>query len=210
MRYEEILEYVEKLVGTGDGLLGWVDKKSDELRGAGVYRVDSSTGRLLEIIARMGQPKRILEIGSGAGYSTVWLMKGAITERILDAIDANPTVIHALEQTVKKAGLQEQIRIHAGRALDVLPAMKGTYDLVFIDAEKDEYPKYLDEALRLTRAGSVILADNMFMSLSAKRGEMSPGVSGIAEYTRRIFNDPRLSSLIVPLGDGLAISFRVK
>lgn len=210
MRYEEILEFVERLVGEGDDLLARVDKKSDELRDEGVYQVDSSTGRLLEILARLRRPKRVLEIGSGAGYSTLWLMKGVEPEGILDAIDANPTAIRALEQTAEKAGLQGQIRIHEGRALDVLHTMKEAYDFVFIDAAKEEYPRYLDEALRLTRPGSMITAHNMFMSLPAGRGEKAPAVKGIAEYTRRIFSDPRLSSLIIPLGDGLAVSYRTR
>ena len=135
-------------------------------------------------------------------------MKGLKPDGILDAIDVNPEVIQALEDTIRKAELQGRIKIHWGRALDVLPRMEGPYDMVFIDANKDKYPEYLGEALRLTRPGSVILAHNMFMSLPARRGEKTPGVRGIAEYTKRIFNDSRLSSLIVPLGDGLAISFR--
>jgi predicted O-methyltransferase YrrM len=208
MRYEEILEYVGKLVGEGDALLARVDKKSDELREEGVHQVDPSTGKLLELLARLGQAKSVLEIGSGAGYSALWLMKGVKPSGVLDAIDVNPKVVQALEDTVNSAGLQDRIKIHKGHALDVLSAMSGSYDIVFIDADKDEYPEYLREALRLTRPGSVILAHNMFMSIAGGRGEKAPRIGGIAEYTRQIFSDHRLSSIIIPVGDGLALSYR--
>lgn len=94
--------------------------------------------------------------------------------------------------------------------MEVLPKMKRPYDIVFIDAKKEEYPNYLEEALRLSRPRSIILADNMLWGGAAVRGEKSEGTQGIIEYTKRIFNDSRLSSLIVPLGDGLAVSYRTK
>jgi predicted O-methyltransferase YrrM len=210
MRYEEVLKYVQKLVGEGGELLAWVNKRSDELRESGVFQIDQSSGRLLELLARLRSPKRVLEIGSGAGYSALWFMKGMPPDGILDAIEMNPKVVQALEVAIKKAGLEGRIRIHQGRALDVLPGMKGPYGMVFIDADKSEYPRYLEESLRLTQAGSMILAHNMFMSIPAAGREKTPKIKGIAEYTRSIFNDPRLSSLIVPLGDGLALSYRIK
>lgn len=210
MRYEEVSEYVQRLVGQGDKLLACVSERSDELREFGVFQIDPSRGRLLELLARVRLPKRILEVGSGAGYSALWFMKGMAPDGILDAIEQNSKVAEALKVTIRKAGLEERIKIHRGRALDVLPGMKGPYDIVFIDADKDEYPNYLEQALRLTRLGSMILADNMFWSGATIRGEKREGARGITEYTKRIFNDSRLSSLIVPLGDGLALSYRTK
>jgi predicted O-methyltransferase YrrM len=210
MRYEEVSKYIQELVGEGDQLLAWANKRSDELRESGVFQIDQSSGRLLELLARLRSPKRVLEIGSGVGYSALWFMKGMPTDGILDAIEFNPKVVQALEVTIKKAGLNGRIIIHKGPALEVLPKMEGHYDMVFIDADKSEYPRYLEESLRLTQAGSMILADNMFMGISTAGREKTLGIRGIAEYTRSIFNDPRLSSLIVPLGDGLALSYRIK
>jgi predicted O-methyltransferase YrrM len=210
MDYEEVLEYVQGLVGEGDEMLSWVDKRSDELREEGVFQIDSSSGRLIEIVTRLRSPKRVLEIGSGVGYSALWFMKGMPANGILDAIELNPKVAGALKETMSKAGLEGRIRIYQGRALDVLPEMEGPYDMVFIDADKDPYPEYLEQAFRLTQAGSVILAHNMFMDLATVKGEKLSKQRGIAEYTKRIFSDSKLSSLIIPLGDGLALSFRTK
>lgn len=211
MSYEDILEYVERLVGQGDELQIWVHKKSAELRKYGVFSIDPARGRFLELMARVMAPDRVLEIGSGAGYSALWFVKGMGRKGTLDAIEVNPQVVDVLEAVVKKAGLEARINIHEGPALEVLRNMKGAFDLVFIDAKKDEYPDYLDEALRLTRTGSMILADNMLWGGATVRGDKRrQGARRIIEYTKRIFADPRLSSIIVPLGDGLAVSYRVK
>jgi predicted O-methyltransferase YrrM len=210
MRYDEVLEYVQKLVGNGDETLQWANKRSDELREEGVYQIDPSSGRLIELLARLRSPKRVLEIGSGVGYSALWFMKGMPPDGTLDAIELSPTVVQALEITIRKARLEGRIRIHQGRAQDILPGMKEPYDMVFIDADKDPYPEYLEHALRLTQPGSAILAHNMFMDLATIKGEKSSKQRGIAEYTKRIFNDHRLSSIIIPIGDGLALSWRLK
>jgi predicted O-methyltransferase YrrM len=211
MRYEEVSQYVAKLVGEGGALQAWVGKRSVELRDQGVFSIDSTRGRLLELLARLKSPKAVLEIGSGAGYSALWFMKGMRSDGILDAIEHNQQVAKVLQTVIGKAGLEDRIRIHIGAALSVLRDLVGPYDFVFIDADKDEYPDYLDEAIRLTRQGSMIMADNMLWSGATVRGDKhSEGVRGIMAYTKRIFNDERLSSLIVPLGDGLAISYRVK
>ena len=211
MKYEDISDYVAKLVGDGDEFIAYVGKRSLELRKHGVYRIDPTRGRLLELLARLRSPDRVLEIGSGAGYSALWFMKGMGPKGTLDAIERSPEVVKALEGVVRKARLEGRIRIHQGSALSILKHLRGPYDFVFIDADKEEYPDYLQEALRLTKPGSMIFADNMLWGGATVRGEKNgEDTRGIVEYTRRIFHDPRLSSLIIPLGDGLAISSRIK
>lgn len=211
MRYEDISDYIAKLVGKGDDLQAWVSKQSAQLQKYGVYSIDPTRGRLLELLARLRSPKTVLEIGSGAGYSALWFMKGMDSDGTLDAVEYNPDVAKVLSAVVRKAGLEGRVRIHNAPALSVMKSLKGPYDFVFIDADKDEYPDYLDEALRLTKPGSMIMADNMLWSGAAVHADKGrEGTRGIIQYTRRIFNDERLSSLIVPLGDGIAISYRVK
>jgi len=126
MRYEDVSEYVQGLVGTGDDTLAWTSERSDELRDSGVFQIDPSSGRLLELLARIRSPKRVLEIGSGAGYSALWLTKGMPPDGTLDAIELDPKVAQALGVTIERAGLGGRIRIHQGRALDLLSKMKVT------------------------------------------------------------------------------------
>lgn len=104
MRFDEVSEYIRRLVGEGDELLAWASERSDELDG--VVHIDSNSGRLLELLTRARSPKRILEVGSGAGYSALWFMKGMPPNGILDAIEQNHSIVEALEATIKKAGLK--------------------------------------------------------------------------------------------------------
>ncbi len=211
MEYEEVTGYVGQLVGEGDQLQKWAYEKSRELSDHGVFPIDSTRGRFLELLARLSSPERVLEVGSGAGYSALWFLKGMGKKGKLDTIEVDAQVIRVLRSVIEKAGLEERVSVHRGSALEVLPKLKGAYDFVFIDADKDEYPAYLDHALRLTKAGAMILADNMLWSGSTiQRDTSREGVGGILEYTRRIFSDPRLVSIIIPLGDGLGLSYRVK
>ena len=211
LRYEDILNYVQSLVGPGDDLQTWAWRRSNELEDHGVVPIDSSRGRFLELVARLRAPRRVLEIGSGAGYSALWLLKGMPRNGLLDEIEGDPIVAKELGAVLKRAGVKRGVEIHVGPALPVLRRFRSPYDMVFIDAAKEEYPQYLSYAMKLTRPSALILADNMFWSgATFLPGVRKHGAKGIMEYTKRIFSDPRLSSLIVPLGDGLAISVRIR
>ena len=211
MRYEDVLNYVQSLVGRGDDLQAWTWRRSHELGDHGVVPIDPSRGRFLELVARLRVPRRVLEIGSGVGYSALWLLRGMPRNGLLHEIESDPVVAEELSAVLKRAGLKHRVEIHVGPALTVLRKFRGSYDMVFIDAAKEEYPQYLSYAMKLTRPGALILADNMFWSgATFLRGVRKHGANGIIEYTKRIFSDPRLSSLIVPLGDGLAISVRTR
>jgi caffeoyl-CoA O-methyltransferase len=210
MRYSDVSAYVRKWVGEGDSLFAWVYDKSIEMQPYGVHPIDPATGRFLELLARMRKPKRVLEIGSGVGYSALWLLKGMDWAGRLDAIEHERETVEVLKDVLRKAGHAKRVRIHHGEALRILRDLRGPFDLVFIDADKHDYPTYLDHAMRLTRKGGIILAHNMFWGGSAIHGGNREGADGIIQYTHRIFNDQRLSSLIVSLGDGLAVSYRVK
>ncbi len=211
LQYGDITNYVSSLVGSGDELQVWVRGRSNELRDHGVVPIDPTRGRFLELMARIKSPRRILEIGSGAGYSALWFMKGMGRKGILETIEADPQVASELQEVIQRAGLKRRIKIHQGEALEILRKLKGPYDVIFIDADKDEYPQYLRQAMKLTSAGSIILADNLLWSgATFLQGVRKEGAEGIIEYTKRIFNDSRLSSLLIPLGDGLGISYRVK
>jgi len=210
MDYEDVSEYVRRLVGEGDELQIRARDRSSELASRGVFAIDPPRGRLIELLTRLRRPRRVLEIGSGAGYSALWLLKGMGSKGRLDAIERDPQVASAFREHIREAGARDRVRIHTGPALSILKGLRGSYDLVFIDADKNEYPAYLKEALRLTRRGSIIAADNMLWGGSIMTDASRPGVEGIREYTKRIFNDQRLSSLIIPLGDGVAVSYRIK
>lgn len=209
MQYEQVATYVEGLVQERNAALSHAYRKSMQLRTYGVVPVDSSRGRFLELVARMTKPKRVLEIGPGGGYSGLWFLKGMRSISKLEVIEHHPHVAAEFEKTMKASGFSKRVTIHLGPALHVLPHLKGYFDIVFIDADKDEYPSYLKHSMRLTQVGSVILADNLLWGGSVIGGKRREDVGGIKNYTKIIFKDRRLKSLIVPLGDGLSLSYRV-
>lgn len=211
MQHASIMKYIEGLVGPEDELLGQVRRRSEELSEEGVVSIDPTRGRFLELIAMVRSPRRILEVGSGVGYSALWFMKGMGRRGSLETIEINPQVAKELSAMFKKAGFSRRVKVHVGPAIPILTKLKGPYDIIFIDAEKDEYPEYLQHAMRLTRRGSLILADNMLWSGAVFTSGMNKrGTEGITTFTNRIFRDGRLSSLIIPLGDGMSLSCRVR
>jgi len=211
MHYEDIITYVDSLVGQGDEIQSWAHHRSRALSDHGVVPIDPTRGRFLELITRLTSPSRVLEIGSGAGYSALWILKGMGRKGSLEAIERDPVVAKEFGAVMQKAHLTSRVRIRLGPALSTLRKLTGPYDLVFIDADKNEYPDYLKYSLKLTKVGAVILADNMLWSgATFLEGVRREGAKGIIEYTKKIFSDSRLASLIVPLGDGLAVSLRIK
>ncbi|MGO9643756.1 MAG: O-methyltransferase [Candidatus Bathyarchaeia archaeon] len=164
MDYDEVCSYVEHLVGDGSKALARVHNESVVMRKYGVFSIDPSRGRFLELITRIRSPKSILEIGPGIGYSALWFLRGACPTTTLDVIEVNSHVAREFEKVMTREGCRNKIKIHQGEALQVLPKMEKIFDCIFIDADKNEYPEYLRHALRLTRRGSLILADNMFWS----------------------------------------------
>jgi len=209
MQYEQVAKYVERLVDEGDSAFSKAYRKSIALQTYGVVPIDRSRGRFLQLVAMMTNPRRILEIGPGGGYSGLWFLKGVRSRCKLEVIEHHPHVAAEFEKTMTAAGFGGNIIIHLGPALGTLPHLNGYFDIIFIDADKDEYPSYLKHAMRLTRVGSVILADNMFWHGSVVGEKSGRGVNGIKKYTKMVFKDKRLKSLIVPLGDGLSVSYRV-
>ena len=209
MQYEQVAKYVERLVGEGDSALSKAYRRSIALQTYGVVPIDRSRGRFLQLVAMMTNPRRILEIGPGGGYSGLWFLKGVRSRCKLEVIEHHPHVAAEFEKTMTAAGFGGNIIIHLGPALDILPRLNGYFDVIFIDADKDEYPSYLKHSMRLTHAKSVILADNLLWGGSVLSGGRREGVNGISKFTRMIFTDRRLRSLVVPLGDGLSLSYRV-
>jgi predicted O-methyltransferase YrrM len=106
LRYEDVSNYVESLVGQGDELQAWVRRRSDELRDHGVFPIDPTRGRFLELLARLRSPRRVLEVGSGAGYSALWFLKGMGEKGSLEAIEIDPEVAKELEAGTRQSRVE--------------------------------------------------------------------------------------------------------
>jgi predicted O-methyltransferase YrrM len=164
---------------------------------AGLPAIDVSPaqGKFLHLMVKLAGARRVLEIGTLGGYSTVWMAKALPSGGQLVSLEYSPKHAEVARENVARAGLLDVVEVRTGAALDLLPAVEGPFDLVFIDADKPNNPGYLDWALRLSRPGTVVILDNV-----VRDGKVADASSGDASVkgSRAAFdffrNHPHLDS----------------
>ena len=171
-------------------------------------------GRLLEMFTAMVRPQYVLELGTFTGYSAIAMACGLERpEAVLHTVEVNDELYDFAAEYIEKAGLRDRIVQHIGPALEVVPQLGLVFDLVFIDADKREYPDYFRMLLDggWVRSGSIILADNVLWSgkVVEEVAHNDRQTLGLLEFNRIVRDDPRVDQVIVPLRDGLTI-IRVK
>lgn len=128
--------------------------------GMPAIEVQPTAGKLLHLLVRLSQARRVLEIGTLAGYSTIWMAQALPEGGHLDTLEYLPEHAEVARESVKAAGLADRVEVHVGPALETLPTLEGPYDFVFIDADKQNDTNYLQWAVRLGRPGTVVVVDN--------------------------------------------------
>ena len=179
--------------------------------GLPAIQISPIQGKLLQLLAVACNAQKILEIGSLGGYSGIWLARALPSGGRFITLEINPTHANLVRNAFARANVSDRAEVRVGRALDLLPKLESEapFDLVFIDADKPPYPKYLDWALRLTRPGSIIVADNVIRSGKAFEEPEDEGMAGIAEYNKLIASDPRLMSLDIAMDDDYTDGFAI-
>lgn len=175
-------------------------------RELGAQPIGSGGGAVLRFLAACVDAKSIVEIGTGAGVSGTWLLRGMAPDGVLTTIDVEAEHQRVAKQTFAAAGFSgPTVRLITGRALEVLPRLSDrAYDLVFIDAAKTEYAAYLAEAMRLLRPGGIVAIDNtLWHGRVADPTNRDADTVAIRELLRQIRDDERLVPLLIPNGDGL-------
>jgi caffeoyl-CoA O-methyltransferase len=196
--------------------------EDDALRGAleagraadmPAIQISPLQGKLLQVLAAACGARKILEIGALAGYSGIWLARALPPDGRLISLEISEQHAAVARASLARAGLSDRAEVRVGPASELLAALapEAPFDLIFIDADKPGYPTYLDWALRLSRPGSIIVADNCIRGGAPLRGDSDdPGNRAIGEYDARIAAEPRLRSVALPLDDdgmdGFAIS----
>jgi predicted O-methyltransferase YrrM len=164
---------------------------------AGLPAIDVSPaqGKFLNLMVRISGAKRVLEVGTLGGYSTVWMGKALPADGQLISLEYVEKHAETARRNIDRAGLSERVEVRVGAAMDLLPSVQGPFDLVFIDADKPNNPGYLVHALRLSRPGTVIILDNV-----VRDGEVTNGLSadrsviGARAAFDRFHSEPRLDS----------------
>lgn len=161
-------------------------------------------GRFLRLISQLLHPKRILEIGTFTGYSTICLAQGLTSDGIIHTIDSNPESVIIGKKYFEKAGLTDKIVSHIGNAMEIIPGIDETFDLVFIDADKEHYTDYYRMVFDSVRPGGLILADNVFWDGKViDEQHADKETRGIIEFNRYVKLDKMAECLLLTLRDGL-------
>ena len=169
----------------------------------------------LEVIANIlkdNKPKRILEIGTAVGYSAICFSKYLSEDGRIDTIERDEERVKQATENVKTMGLENQIYIYSGDAVEILPTLTEKYDMIFIDAAKGKYPFFLKESERLLNSHGIIFADNIlykgYVMSDYNKHKQRTAVRNLREYIKEVTENPNFDTEILEVGDGLAISKR--
>jgi len=206
-------DYIEKLCITPNAAF---DQALRDATAAGLPEINVSPneGKLLYLLAKIAGARRILEIGLLGGYSAMWLASALPADGKLVTLELEPHNAAVARKNLERAGLLAKVEIRVGDARQLLGQLEpASFDLVFIDADKENYLTYLDFALQLTHPGSLILADNVIRDGRVmEENPADAGTRAIRELNHRLATDPRLETILLPIMrekiDGLAIARR--
>lgn len=168
-------------------------------------------GRVLSMISKLVQPKSVLEIGTYTGYSALSIAEGLHPDGIIYTIDKNEELSILQDKYFEKSGFENQIQQYVGDALEIIPTLDTTFDLVFIDADKSNYINYFHLIIDKMNSGGIILSDNVLWSgkVVEKLDPKDLDTKILLEYNKLLNSDERLETVVLPIRDGLTIS-RVK
>ncbi len=160
-------------------------------------------GRYLSMISHLLKPKNILEIGTYTGYSAICLAEGLAEDGKLTTIDINEELEARVRDYFEQAGLSKKIDYRIGNASTLIPMLNQQFDLVFIDADKENYSRYYDLVFDKVKAGGVILADNVLWSGKVTRPKPDKDTRALLEFNAKVNNDSRVENVLLPLRDGI-------
>ncbi len=171
--------------------------------------MDETLNTIQEIIGDK-KLEKILEIGTAVGYSTICYTQFLTENGKIDTIEIDHERVQKANENIKKAEVDKKITILEGDALEVLPKLNEKYDMIFIDASKGKYPRFLEHAIRLSKVGTIILADNIlykgYVMGDYNKHKQRTAVRNLREYIKLITENPKLKTEILEVGDGLAVT----
>lgn len=208
--WAEVDQYLNQtVVKPDDALRAAVGNTRDA--GMPAIEVTAGQGKFLMLLARIQGARRVLEIGTLGGFSTIWLARGLPDDGTVDTCEYEPAHAQVARRNLDAAGVGHKVTIHVGAALHTLPTLTGPYDLFFIDADKANNPSYLEWAVKLARPGAVIVLDNVVRGGAVLDGGGDEDVLGIRRALDILGNHPRLdATALQTVGskdwDGLAVA----
>ncbi len=208
--YDYINDYVRNTIKKNSGILAELEKFAAENH---VPIIQPEVAKLMQVIGRILKPKHILEVGTAIGYSAILLSEIIEPGGKIDTVDRYELMIERARENIKRAGLNDVINIITGDATDVLKCLDKKYDLIFLDAAKGQYIEFLPECMRMLNPGGVLFSDNVLYKgmiasdhLVVRRKKTI--VKRMRDYLDVICRSEKLETSIIPIGDGVAVSYR--
>lgn len=198
--YDSVDQYIEKLFIPPDPVLDGVLASIDKA-GLPDIQISPAQGKFLHLLARLMRAERILELGTLAGYSTIWMARALPPAGKLVTLEFDAKHADVARANLKSAGLNSKVELIVGAALDTLPKLEARgeppFDMTFIDADKENYPAYLDWAVTLSRPGSLVVADNVVRAGAVLKGGRDGRAVGARAFNEKLAADPRLDAVIL-------------
>jgi predicted O-methyltransferase YrrM len=207
----EQAEYLERLLPHDDPLLLEMEQYAAEHR---VPIADREVALFVEITARASKATKALEIGTAIGYTVVHLARGMGEDGLVVTIEPDERMISIAENYLTRAGLRERVRIERGRALEIMPQLTESFDLLFIDALKEEYIDYLEMALPMLRKDGVVIVDNLLwggqVAGQIRSLDQEGSTNALRAFNRHFVNHPQLLAEVLSVGDGLGYGVKIQ
>ncbi|WZL71473.1 O-methyltransferase [Clostridiaceae bacterium 35-E11] len=202
-------EYIRNTLPEHNGLLKQMEDYASDYH---VPIVQPEVGKLLEVITKISGAKSVLEVGTAIGYSALLFCK-AMENGKLTSIERRNDMIEIATNNIDKAGLKEQIQILEGNAEEIIPTLKEEFDIIFLDAAKGQYMEFLSSSINLLKDGGILISDNVLYKGMVASNEYvvrrkKTIVKRMRTYLDYIMHHPDLTTCILPVGDGVAISYK--
>lgn len=205
---EELEQYIEKHSATEPEILQQLTKETYQKILLPRMLSGHFQGRVLSMLSKILNPKHILELGTYTGYATLCLAEGLKSDGTIDTIDINEELEDIQQKYFGASEFKDQIIQHIGNALDIVPTLNKKFDLVFIDADKENYINYWNLIVPMMNKGGIILSDNVLWSgkvlEEVQKNDKSTPI--LLEYNKMVNEDPRVETVLLPIRDGLTVS----
>jgi caffeoyl-CoA O-methyltransferase len=199
---KHVEKYMDGLLPKRDAVLADMERYASRRK---IPIIGPACGRLLHLLAQVSGAKRMFEMGSAIGYSTIWLARGAGAEAEIYYTDGDPDNAQRARANFRRGGVEDRIELLVGDAVELIDGVPGVFDLIFIDVDKQQYPDALRKALPRLRSGGLLITDNVLWYGRAPRRSKDARTRAIQQFNRMIYSSKDLFPVIVPLRDGVAV-----
>ncbi|MGB6876462.1 MAG: O-methyltransferase [Candidatus Acidiferrales bacterium] len=195
-------KYIYEILPARDSVLADMEKAATK---EDIPIIGPAVGRMMYLLAQISGAKRIFEMGSAIGYSTIWLARAAGPKAEIYYTDGDPKNAKRATAFFKRAGVEKRIHVMTGDALVMIDRVRGNFDLIFIDVDKHQYPAALQKAVRRLKRGGILVTDNTLWSGRVTRKADSAETRGVQEFNRLVYGMKEMFPVMIPLRDGVTV-----